>query len=195
MASLSFQCSFGRGAHTSRLPLCGGFLSVQAISWVIDHSQHKGNTFVVLLMIANHARSDGTGAWPSVQTIAKESRLSRRTVQRCVHRLSLPWSGRKNWHTSPPELNVRVGKGPYGSNLYELPGVKLTQGGRQNGQGGASDSDAGGASAVTPNPSLTVPKDKDRMLSQIEAQIKSAEKTSRERLLKKMAEHERRVLQ
>ena len=129
-------------------------MSVQAISWVIDHSKHKGNTFVVLLMIANHAKSDGTGAWPSVATICKESRLSRRTVQRCLSRLSRKWK-------FEPELNVRVGKGPFGANLYDLPGVKLTQGGRQFVAGGAPDTDAGGASRVTPNPSLTVHKDKE----------------------------------
>src|ERR1700739_362903 len=107
--------------HCSPLLLMGEQMSVQAISWVIDHSKHKGNTFVVLLMIANHAKSDGTGAWPSVATICKESRLSRRTVQRCLSRLSRKWK-------FEPELNVRVGKGPFGANLYDLPGVKLTRG-------------------------------------------------------------------
>jgi hypothetical protein len=129
-------------------------MSVQALSWVIENSKHKGNTFVVLLMIANHARSDGTGAWPSVQTLCKECRLARRTVQRCLSRLSKPWK-------FPIELRISVAKGPYGANLYEIPGVKLTQGGRQIGTGGASLSDAGGAPQVTPNPSLTVHKDKE----------------------------------
>jgi len=137
-------------------------MSVQAISWVIDQSKHKGNTFVVLLMIANHCRSDGTGAWPSVQTLCKESRLARRTVQRCVNRLTRNWKG--IW---PAELNVRIGKGPYGANLYDIPGVKLTQGGRQTVTGGASDCDAGGAPQVTPNPSLTVPKHKEELFNLI----------------------------
>ena len=163
-------------------------MSVQAISWVIDNSQHKGNTFVVLLMIANHARSDGTGAWPSVHTLARESRLSRRTVQRCVNRLSRPWKGIKI-----PELSVRIGKGPYGSNLYEIGGVKMTQGGRQFVTGGASDSDAGGASAVSPNPSLTVPKDKEEFISEIDHKIKSAEIGARQRFLEKFSQHHRRV--
>jgi len=145
----------GRGARTSRSNPFGRVMSVQAISWVIDHSKHKGNTFVVLLMIANHAKSDGSGAWPSVRTICKESRLSRRTVQRCLNRLS------KRWKYGEPELVVRIAKGPFGSNLYEIPSVKLTQGERQIVTEGAPTSDAGGASRMTPKPSSTAHKDKE----------------------------------
>ena len=132
-----------------------GFTSVQAISWVIDYSKHKGNSLVVLLMIANHARSDGSGAWPSIHTLAKESRLSDRTVQRCIKRLA------RTTHKIKPELIVRTAKGPYGSNLYDIPGVKLSPGGCQSVREGVSDTVTGGVSPVSPNPSLTVSKDKE----------------------------------
>jgi len=147
----------GRGGATTPLipPLVEGLLSVQAISWVIDQSKHKGNTFVVLLMIANHARSDGTGAWPSVHTLAIESRLSDRTVQRCIRRLS------RHTKFGEPEVNVRPSKGPYGANLYDIPGVKLSPGGVKTGKEGVSDSVTTPVSQVSPNPSLTVLKDKD----------------------------------
>src|ERR1700691_1934511 len=88
------------------------------MSWVIEYSQHKSGDLVVLLMIANHARSDGTGAWPSTETLARESRMQRRQVQRCIRRLET--SG---------ELSTKQGAGPNGSNLYSLPligGVNLT---------------------------------------------------------------------
>lgn len=146
----------------SAFPLAEGVLSVQAISWVIEYSKHKGNCFVVLMMIANHAKSDGTGAWPSIPTLAKESRISDRTVQRCIHRLSRPWSGRKRWQIEPPELKVLVSKGPYGSNLYEIPGVKLSPGGRQIVREVVSDTVTRVVSPVSPKPSLTVLKDKER---------------------------------
>ena len=137
-------------------PLVEGNLSVQAISWVIDQSKHKGNTFVVLLMIANHAKSDGSGAWPSIHTIAKESRLSDRTVQRCIKRLSLHW--KKIW---PPELLVRTGKGPYGSNLYDIPGVKLSPPGDKTGIPPVSDTVTTPVSQLShPIRHLTVLKDK-----------------------------------
>jgi hypothetical protein len=107
------KCTF---AGCSRPSAHGSFvatgesMSVQAMSWVIEHSKHKGNAFVVLLMVANHARSDGSGAWPSVRTLAREARISPRAVQYTVRRLER--SG---------ELGTKVGCGPGGSNLYSLP--------------------------------------------------------------------------
>jgi hypothetical protein len=167
-ANRLFVC-FGPNQLRGRMPihlaptLIGGALSVQAISWVIDQSKHKGNTFVVLLMIANHAKSDGTGAWPSIHTIAKESRLSDRTVQRCIKRLSLNW--KKIW---PPELIVRTGKGPYGSNLYDIPGVKLSPGGVKTGKEGVSDTVTTPVSELChPIRPLTVPKDKEEIFQLI----------------------------
>jgi len=147
----------GRGPRPSpHFLFVEGKLSVQAISWVIDQSKHKGNTFVVLLMIANHAKSDGTGAWPSIHTLAKESRLSDRTVQRCIKRLSLHW--KKIW---PPELLVRSGKGPYGSNLYDIPGVKLSPPGDKTGREGVSDTVTTPVTQLShPIRHLTVSKDK-----------------------------------
>lgn len=123
-------------------------ISVQAISWVIEHSRHKGNSFVVLLMIANHARSDGTGAWPSIGTIAKESRISDRTVQRTIKRLSRYQNGFET------ELCVHTGKGPHGCNMYSLPGVKLSPQQDRIVHEGVSDSVRGGVTSVSPEPSL-----------------------------------------
>ncbi len=138
------------GPHSLPHPLWEGILSVQAISWVIEHSKQKANPFVVLLMVANHARSDGSGAWPSIHTLAKECRLGDRTVQRAI--VSLAKSG---------ELRVYKNKGPYGANLYDLPGVKLTPGGVNLDREECQSEPILDATAVSPNPSLTVPKDKE----------------------------------
>jgi hypothetical protein len=138
----------GDGQCPTRCPVLspvGGRLSVQAISWVIEHSHHKGNSFVVLLMIANHARSDGTGAWPSIPTLAKESRIAERTVQRIIHRLTR-WQ-----HNFKPELIIGRGKGPRGTNLYTLPGVKLSP-------PLVSDSVTPLVSRMSPEPSFNRPK-------------------------------------
>jgi len=126
-------------------------LSVQAISWVIENSKHKGNSFVVLLMIANHARSDGTGAWPSIKTLARESRVSDRTVQRTIKRLT------RFTHHIHPELKVQEGKGPHGCNMYEIPGVKLSPTGCQTRQVGVSDTVTGVVSRMSPEPSFNRP--------------------------------------
>ena len=88
-------------------------MSVQAMGWVLDHSQQKGGCLLALLAIANHAKSDGTGAWPSVRTIAREARLSESQAHRCIR--ALVRSG---------ELVVETGCGPNGTNLYHLPNVR-----------------------------------------------------------------------
>lgn len=85
-------------------------MSVQSMSWVIDHSQHKGAELLCLLMIANHANADGSGSYPSFNTLAKECRMSRRQIMRLVERLAA--SG---------ELRIERGAGPGGANLYHLP--------------------------------------------------------------------------
>jgi hypothetical protein len=150
----------GAGAQHTRLHLfVGEAMSVQAISWVIEHSKHKGNSFVVLLMIANHARSDGTGAWPSVKTLAKESRVAERTIQRTINRLGR-WQ-----HGFDPELIVEKGKGPHGCNLYTIPGVKLSPQPRHLVHTGVSDTVTPPVSLVSPEPSFNRPStEKERVL-------------------------------
>jgi len=57
------------------------------MAWVIDHSPQKGGALVCLLMIANHAHADGTNAFPSYETLARECRMSRRQLVRIVQQL------------------------------------------------------------------------------------------------------------
>lgn len=57
------------------------------MAWVIEHSQQTGIGFVTLLMIANHANAEGKKAFPSMKTLAKECRLSLRTIQRTIIKL------------------------------------------------------------------------------------------------------------
>lgn len=80
------------------------------MSWVIEHSKQKGSSFVVLLMIANHAHSDGTNAFPSYDTIARESRISHRQVTRIIPKLEA--SG---------ELVIDRHGGPSLPNKYTIP--------------------------------------------------------------------------
>ena len=110
-------------------------MSVQALTWVFENSQSKLADRHVLLSIANHAKNDGTGAWPSIATIARESRLSETSVHRSIREL-----------VKTGELSVEVGQGPYGTNLYSINYVaKVPSWG-----GAKSDAD------LAPKPSLTV---------------------------------------
>jgi Helix-turn-helix domain len=87
-------------------------MSVQAMSWVIEKSAQKGSNLLVLLMIANHAHTDGRGAYPAITTLAAEARLTERAVQYILAKLE-----------SSSELVIERDAGPRGTHLYSLPGV------------------------------------------------------------------------
>jgi hypothetical protein len=63
-------------------------MSVRVMSWVFDHSavEHRGD-LLVLLVLADHAHDDGSSSFPSVSTIARKARLSRRGVYDSLKRL------------------------------------------------------------------------------------------------------------
>jgi hypothetical protein len=90
-------------------------VSVQAISWVIEKSSHKGSSFVLMLVVANHAHSDGTGSYPSVETLAREARISVRQVFRLIPKL-----------VRSGELRAEAHAGPRGTTLYSLPKMATT---------------------------------------------------------------------
>jgi hypothetical protein len=87
-------------------------VSVQAISAVLQESASRLGDRLVLLAIANHAKADGSDAWPGIAQLATEARLSERQVQRALRNLQ-----------DLGELEVRYKAGPRGTNLYDvLPG-------------------------------------------------------------------------
>lgn len=87
-------------------------MSIQAIAWVIEHSEAKLGARLVLLSIANHADARGENAFPAVETIAREARMSARTVQYAIKELER--SG---------ELVIERGAGRSGTHLFTLPGI------------------------------------------------------------------------
>lgn len=82
------------------------------MSFVIKNSKHKGGALLTLIMIANYAGADGAGAWPSIEVLARDTRLTTRAVQ--VHLRELMKSG---------ELIAKYKGGPGGTNLYTIAGV------------------------------------------------------------------------
>ncbi len=89
-------------------------MSNEACAAVWKHSMAAGDARLVLLAIADQAKQNGTGAWPSVRRLAEMSRLTDRSVQRILRKLE-----------EMGELRVHVGAGPHGTNLYDvlLPGL------------------------------------------------------------------------
>jgi hypothetical protein len=95
-----------RCVHTYRGKI---HMSVQAMAWVIENSQTRGNQYIVLLMIANRADEEGASAWPSIRWLARRSRLSERTVQRAIRKLE-----------RGGDLGIEKAAGPKGTNRYQV---------------------------------------------------------------------------
>jgi hypothetical protein len=62
-------------------------MSVKVTTWVRDHGPKSRTDFDVLLAIAGHAEHDGTGAYPGIARLARQTRLSVRTVKNAIRRL------------------------------------------------------------------------------------------------------------
>lgn len=62
-------------------------MSIQAVAWVLEHSKAELADRLVLIAIANHCDARGHNAWPSAKHIAREARVTRRTVQRAIQSL------------------------------------------------------------------------------------------------------------
>lgn len=65
----------------------GSVVSGKVTGWVLEHSPATGAARMVLVVLADHANSDGSNAWPSVQRIAREARCSTSTVHRVLREL------------------------------------------------------------------------------------------------------------
>jgi hypothetical protein len=94
-------------------------MSVQAVSWVLDHSASKANDRCVLIALANRFDpKEPHRCWPGIETLAREANVSGRTVTRCIDSL-----------VTLGELLVYHGQGGntkrrnHRTNLYVLPAL------------------------------------------------------------------------
>lgn len=62
-------------------------MSYQAVRWVLHCSESEGSDRLVALALAEHARADGSRAYPSVPTLANEARVGESTVRAALARL------------------------------------------------------------------------------------------------------------
>ena len=91
-------------------------MSVQATTWVWEHSRAEGNARLVLLAIADAANREGARSFQSAETIAQMCRISARSVRRHVAVLQ-----------DLGELEIEGRQGPHGTNSYRLPMTDRTQ--------------------------------------------------------------------
>lgn len=86
-------------------------MSVEAVEWVLKYSRAKLAARLVLISIANHVGADGL-AFPSLRVIAKESKVSKSCISKCLRALE-----------GAGELRTQMNAGPGAANLYMLPGM------------------------------------------------------------------------
>jgi hypothetical protein len=58
-------------------------MSINVMTRVWQHAQHKGSALLLLLALADHANDEGI-CWPSIQTLAAKIRMSERQTQRML---------------------------------------------------------------------------------------------------------------
>lgn len=86
-------------------------MSIQAMARVMESSTLTGAAYYSLLVIANHEgdRDGEPWAWPSVDTVAREARISRRAAMEGIRTAE-----------RAGELVTRMNEGPRGTNLYHV---------------------------------------------------------------------------
>lgn len=85
-------------------------MSIKVQSYVWENSKASGSSLLLLLAIADFAHDDGTGAWPSIDTLAKKCRQTPRNVTFLLRKLE-----------DAGELKVIVNGGPHDCNAYSIP--------------------------------------------------------------------------
>lgn len=61
-------------------------MSIQAVAWVLDHSESRGFARLVLIALANHA-NDSHECWPAQRTLAREAGMSPGSVPEQIRKL------------------------------------------------------------------------------------------------------------
>ena len=117
-------------------------MSIKVMEWVWTNSLAKGSALLLLLAIADHANADGTGAWPSLESLSNKTRLSERSVRYILRDLE----GLGCITTEPQQ-------GPHGTNAYtvNLEGAKIA--GATQRQEGGNPAPKGGQ-PIAPEPSV-----------------------------------------
>jgi hypothetical protein len=116
-------------------------MSVHVSSWVLRHSEESvPGRRLVLLVLADKAGDDGRNAYPSVATIARESRLSERGVRYALRELEA--SGRIRALGIHPQLRTTE---------YEVVMEEQSAGGNPEPPRGQSDAEK--VSQIAPEPS------------------------------------------
>jgi len=91
----------------------GGRVSVDAVTYVLRHSEERLGNRIVLIVLADFANPDGGNIFASVKVIAERARMSERAAQYALRSLESSGSIRP------------TGRHKSGTTIYEIPGVQI----------------------------------------------------------------------
>lgn len=122
-------------------------MSIHVLSWVLRESPTTGAQRLVLISLADHARDDGSSAWPSVATMQRDARLkSRRSVQSALRNLE------------EAGAIEQTGRHESGTAIYAVKMGGAKNAPAQSEAGGAQSTTSGGANSA-PKPSIDPSED------------------------------------
>lgn len=160
-------------------------MSIEAIAWVLNHAPCDNPTQrLVLVALANHARPDGTAAFPSVATICRYTALSERAIryhldsleeagliERCDARIVAAYISRSDRRPVGFNLMLGLSRGVQEEQVVEERGANDDSNGVQLvHERGACHSERGATDA--PKPYITVQEPSLGTVSQVNPEIR-----------------------
>lgn len=83
-------------------------MSIKAITLVHERTRAKGSNLLALIAIADYAKDDGRGAFPSAATIAWKSRLSDRAAELIIRKLVQDGEVQPEWDETNHRLYLHI---------------------------------------------------------------------------------------
>jgi len=133
-------------------------MSVKAMAWVWDQEIPRDEKFV-LLAYADHADHEGHNVFPAVDTVARKTGYTKRSIQLITKKLiDSGWlipDGKSEYQTNKYSIPI------YGGEIFSPPtngdgdeGVKISHGGGEDSSWGGVKKTAENVSQISPEPSL-----------------------------------------
>ncbi len=82
-------------------------MSIDATRWAWTAPVNNSSQRLVLLSLADRAGEEHT-AWPSIERLAKDTVLDKKTVQKVILRTDRPWLGSRYGERTGPTKRVRI---------------------------------------------------------------------------------------
>src|SRR6185312_11905490 len=153
-------------------------MSVQAMAWAIEQQEvREPETQLVLMCLANYAAADGANAFPSIQRLTRDSRLSESTVRRQLQKLEKMSLIRRGNQAITAAFIIRPDRRP---TVYDLLMSRGVYGTPREPNGVSAEALRGvkngptGCQSLTPDPSLSGREPKSVLTKAEKAEMRRA---------------------